>query len=128
MKERDLQSRVIRAALPVVPRSSSIEVKVSKGDSISYSATKEHQIRALYLSTTEIGMGFKIPDCGFQNPFDIFILKKACAYKALVFNLGIRGKNECVLVSLEKWTQEKERSTRKSITLTRAKQIGTLLW
>lgn len=60
-----------------------IEVKVVKGKKYYANQLKEHQIRALYLTKYK-KLCHKIPDAGYQNPFDIFILKEQPAYVALL--------------------------------------------
>ena len=63
-----------------------IEVKVSKGKTLPSTALKEHQRHALEIATNG-SMYFKIPDAGWQNPCDSFIMKKAQSYLAIYFDL-----------------------------------------
>lgn len=61
-----------------------VEVKVSKSHTLPSTALKEHQRHALEVATTS-EMYFKIPDGGFQNPVDAFILKKAQSYVVIYY-------------------------------------------
>ena len=126
MKERNLQSTVLKNA-QVLLGTSAIEIKAVKGLSIPFATLKDHQERALLLTQSKRGIAWKIPDCGFQNPFDCFILKNTPAYVAVVFNTGKRGKKECWLIPIQKWVAARNKGNRKSLTLETARKIGVEL-
>ena len=63
-----------------------VEIKVSKGKTLPKTALKEHQRHALTIATNG-AMYFKIPDAGFQNPVDAFILKHQQSYLVIYFDL-----------------------------------------
>jgi len=54
---------------------SAIEVKVTTGKSIPFSDVKEHQIAALR-AVKHGSFCYKIPDAGWQNPFDLILFNK----------------------------------------------------
>jgi len=61
-----------------------VEIKVSKNKTLPSTALKEHQRHALEVATNS-EMYFKVPDAGFQNPADSFILKRAQSYLVVYF-------------------------------------------
>ena len=61
-----------------------VEIKVSKNATLPSTALKEHQRHALRIAT-ESAMYFKIPDAGYQNPVDAFIMKKAQSYLVVYY-------------------------------------------
>lgn len=63
-----------------------VEIKVSKNKTLPSTALKEHQRHALSVATNG-SMYFKIPDAGFQNPVDAFILKKQQSYLVIYYDL-----------------------------------------
>lgn len=60
-----------------------IEVKVMRGNRFYFSALKEHQKNALLLAKNN-KIVYKIPDTGYQNPFDIVFMKKVNAYVVVI--------------------------------------------
>ena len=60
-----------------------IEVKIVRGKTYYASQLKEHQYRALDI-VKKNKLVHKIPDTGYQNPFDIFILRQEHAYVCLI--------------------------------------------
>lgn len=95
------------------------ELKQTQGSSIPFSALAEHQEQAL-LAVSEGTFVWKIPDCGFQNPFDSFCLTKLPAYVVLCYPLSIE------IIPIAGFILERKRSQRKSITYDRAKSISTM--
>lgn len=71
-------------------------------------------------------MVFKIPDAGWQNPFDSFILSGSDAIIVVMFRCKERGQKEFVMIDIEAWLQERKTSERKSLTEERAKEIGNV--
>lgn len=85
---------------------------------IPFSDLSAHQKRNL-LSVKQRKLYFKIPDAGWENPFDAFVLSAALAYVVVSWD----GK-ECYFIDIEDWAEEEERASRKSLTQARAKVIG----
>lgn len=88
MLEKDITPAILRA-MRDDPRFGSgfVEVKVARGEKLQKGQLAEHQYRALQLATSVGGVYFKIPDCGFQNPCDAVILKKAEGWLVVVFEV-----------------------------------------
>jgi penicillin-binding protein-related factor A (putative recombinase) len=64
--------------------SAAYEIKVTTKKSIPFSAVEKHQVDAL-LQVKENFFMFKIPDSGYQNPFDMFVMNKQQAFIVLAF-------------------------------------------
>ena len=121
--EASFQTAFTRWAKYNLPCSTACELKLEKGNSLPFSAVKEHQIRNL-LIVKHGGFGYKIPDVGYgQKPFDFFTLK-GDAYIVIMFYK--KGQKEFVMIDVETFVTESERSERRSLTEERAKEIGTL--
>lgn len=92
MLEKDITPAILRA-MRDDPRFGSgfVEVKVARGEKLQKGQLAEHQYRALQLATSVGGVYFKIPDCGFQNPCDAVILKKAEGWLVVVFEVKSAG-------------------------------------
>lgn len=124
MRECNITASVLCALSKEFHHSCAVEIKVCKKETFSFSSLLPHQERALWLANGEKGIYFKIPDCGYQNPFDGFIMKSIDAGIAIVFNTSIRGEKECWFIPIEKWFLVKNISRRKSLTLQDAKIYG----
>jgi hypothetical protein len=127
MTEADFQTRFGRWVHAVRPKSFVFELKITDGVSIPFSALSEHQERALWL-VRECGKGvyYKIPDVGpAQKPFDGFWVggdDEVGAYVVVMFYK--RGEKGFYMIRIDEWINEKETSTRKSLTEERAGEIG----
>ncbi len=139
MLEKDYQKRFSRWLMHEFDGTGVFELK--KGyDSIPFAALAEHQEHALLQAKHDRAV-FKIPDAGFQNPFDCFRVEKVFAYVVLFFDYtevivskkekeinktekNNRGRKEFFLVDIDVWISERETSSRKSITMMRAREIG----
>jgi len=89
------------------------EIKVSTDKSIPFSAVKEHQVGAL--KQVKHGMfSQKIPDAGWQNPFDLFVLCKQEAYVVLAF-LEPRKKTQVWIIDIDLFLRMQEVEDRKSM-------------
>src|SRR3990167_3383382 len=86
------------------------EIKIAHGKSLPFASVKEHQIQALYHAKHGT-ISFKIPDCGFQNPFDLFQLVQVPAYIVVRFE----SKNFYFL-DIDDFINLKNTSVRKSLT------------
>lgn len=93
-----------------------VEIKVSKGKTLPSTALKEHQRHALTVAT-ESSMYFKVPDMGYQNPADSFILKKAQSYLVIYFDTPF----------LETWVLKIQDVPLGSISLDYARGVGVKL-
>lgn len=123
MREKDFQTAFNRWCKYKYQGSGVFELKLVKGRSLPFNALEEHQKRALFLTQTS-QIIHKIPDAGYQNPFDSFKLEKIPAWVVVMFYE--RGKKDFYLVSIDAWIEEEKSSPRKSLTEDRAKIIGTL--
>lgn len=95
------------------------ELKVAKGNSIPFDAVVEHQIQSLEASNHGL-LVWKIPDCGYQNPFDCFSMYKVPAWVVIKFA------NSFEMITIDTFVLEKSRSKRKSLTSERAREISTI--
>lgn len=66
------------------PPAAAIEVKITNGKSIPFSAVKQHQVDAL-LSVEDGEFSYKLPDAGWQNPFDMLYMRRCSGYVVLAF-------------------------------------------
>lgn len=115
----------------------------------NFQTTFNHWLKAVHKQI----FVFKIPDCGFQNPFDAFSVDangkfsawelKQTKTNSLSFSLVVdhqvnalkRVKGFVVikypkffcLIDILDWCNEVERSDRKSLTSERAKEIATII-
>jgi len=71
-------------AQPSSDSAAAYEIKVTTGKSIPFSDVQPHQVDAL-VQVRENFFSFKIPDAGYQNPFDMFIMNKQRAYVVMAF-------------------------------------------
>lgn len=60
------------------------ELKQATTDSLPYSALAEHQEMAL-VNVSQGTLVFKIPDAGYQNPFDCFSMHRQPAYVVILY-------------------------------------------
>lgn len=95
------------------------EMKQTQGNSLPFSDVQDHQIAALEAANHGT-LVYKIPDVGYQNPFDGICLSGVPAYVVVKF------KDSFELIAIDTFTLERKRSTRKSLTYERAKAISTM--
>ena len=81
MKEKDITPRILKYCRDKIG-TCAVEIKYCKGGTLPKDALKEHQYHALKLAAGA-GLCWKIPDAGYQNPFDGFVLKGVPAYVAV---------------------------------------------
>lgn len=93
------------------------ELKQTTTDSIPFSVLVEHQVKAL-LAVQEGTFVFKIPDCGFQNPFDTFCLSQQPAF------VVIKYPKVFYIIPINNFLYERDKSKRKSLTSERAEAIA----
>lgn len=127
-REAQFQTNFNRWAQYEFDGTAAFELKVGYA-SIPFDAVVEHQERALFLAKHG-KIVFKIPDGGWQNPFDSFCLQGVEAYVVLLFTSINHDKKknhntrEFFLIDIDTWINEKNTSTRKSLTEPRAREIG----
>ena len=126
MSEADFQTKFTRWAKYHLKESCACELKVAKeGQALPFSAVKEHQVLALSVVKNS-GLGYKIPDAGYdQKPFDFFFLK-GDSYVVVMF--AKRNQKEFVMIPINVFLQESAQSPRRSLTEKRAKEIGTVCY
>lgn len=124
MTEAERTTKFLKYAKAKIKFSFVFEAKICKSKSMSFTAVKPHQERAL-LITRQSSFSYKIPDVGYDlKPFDGFQFYKSPAY-VVIFWYWKKGDTRFSMIDIEKWLEEKEKSERKSITYERAKEIAT---
>lgn len=119
MRERDFQSTFNKWLKTEYKKSGAFELKLAKTDSLPFSDVKDHQEAALW-HTKHRQMVYKIPDVGYQNPYDCVSLVGLPAF------VVIRYPEFFCLIDIDDWQKEKKLSTRKSLLSSRAKEISTI--
>lgn len=100
-------------------KTAAFELKFAKGNSLPFSVVVPHQVAALNAARNST-LVFKIPDAGYQNPFDGFCLSKTDAF------VVIRYPDFFCMIDINDWVNEARGADRKSLTATRAKEISTI--
>ena len=120
-----------------LPKSAVFELKICKGTALPFNSVKEHQRKAL-LAVLESGFYHKLIDPPiFANmktrfnaprPFDCFFLKGIEAF-VIIWFYHARKPKTFILISIKEFLAEEARSSRKSLTEARAKEIssGTIM-
>ena len=126
-KERDFQTLFTKWARNRYQGTAAFELKLARGNSLPFSALEEHQKNAL-LGARHAQIGFKIPDTGYTNPFDFFTLSRVDAFVVVQFSnpTARTHPKDFYLIDIDAWCKEEETSERKSLTIEKAKEIGTL--
>lgn len=93
------------------------EVKQTQDKSIPFSSLAPHQKRALMIAKHGF-FKWKIPDAGYQNPFDGFCLYKTEAYVVVFFGSNF------YIIDIDIWIHEQAISKRRSLTSKRAIEIA----
>lgn len=104
----------------VYRKTGAFELKQTKTDSLPFSAVVEHQRQALQ-NVRHGAFVFKIPDAGFQNPFDVFCMSEEPAYVVIKY-----PKFFC-MIPIDIFILEESRNPRKSLISSRAKEISTVV-
>lgn len=87
--------------------------------SLPFSSVVSHQIAALE-AVRHSTLVFKIPDAGYQNPFDCFCMTEQPAYVVIKYTKGV-----CI-IPIDVFVLESERSKRRSLTWERACTLSTI--
>jgi penicillin-binding protein-related factor A (putative recombinase) len=120
MKERDFQTTFNHYLKAVYKKTGAFELKQTKSQSIAFNSVVPHQVQALLHAKNSV-LVYKIPDMGYQNPFDVFCLTNVDAF------VVIKYPDFFCLIDINDWVQEVKISTRKSLTADRAKEIATIV-
>ena len=126
-QEKDFQVLFNRWCKYNIIQTSVFELKITKGNSLPFTAVKEHQENALYIAKHSKAI-YKLPDdSAGQKPFDSFTIVNATAFIVIMFRAK---QKEFVMIDIDKWLEEKKLSLtegqRKSITYDRAREIGSV--
>lgn len=121
MLEKDFQSHFSKWLKNVHQELGAFELKVAgKNNRLPFSAVQPHQILALE-NARHGTFVFKIPDLGYQNPFDCFCLHRVPAWVVIKYD-----KHFC-MISIDNFTAEKLKSQSKSLSFDRAKEIASII-
>lgn len=83
----------------LIPSTGAFEIKVTPNKRIPFDAVKPHQIEAL-LAVKNGKFIYKIPDAGWQNPFDVLLMAGQPAWVVLAFTEP-RKKTAVYIVDVE---------------------------
>ena len=121
-KESDFQSRFNKWAKHNWKKSSVFELKIVKSGALPFNGVLQHQKDALE-AVKHRSIAYKLPDDsrGYK-PFDSFILSGLPAYVVIMFYKP--RKSEFIMVGIDAFLNEEKASERKSLTESRAKEIG----
>lgn len=117
--EKDFQTEFSKWLKYNFKNTAVFELKLARTKSLPFSAVEEHQINALY-NAKHAHIVHKLPDTGYQNPFDCFFLKGVEAYVVVMFT----KQKKFFMIDIDDFLKEKSFSERKSITEERAQKIG----
>ena len=116
-KERDFQREFSQWLRSVHRQTGAFELKLSRTSSLPYSALAEHQEQAL-LNAKHGTLVYKIPDAGYQNPFDCVCLSGIPSFVVVRF-----PSKKTYLIDIDDWARNRDRSKRKSLTEDEAEVI-----
>lgn len=119
-REANFQTTFNHWLKAVHKKTGAFELKQTKSNALPFNAVVPHQVQAL-LQVKNGTLVFKIPDSGYQNPFDCFSMSNEDAF------VVIKYPDFFCLIDILDWCNEVERSDRKSLTSERAKEIATII-
>ena len=119
-KEKDFQIYFNKWLKHVHCKTGAFELKLSRSDSLPYSSVAPHQIDALLQAKHGI-LVFKLPDVGYQNPFDTFSLSGVPAFIVIKFVKSGRIYG----LDIDDFIKLRDGSSRKSITESECQVINT---
>lgn len=119
-REANFQTMFNHYVKSVHKKTGAFELKQTKGSSLPFASVMPHQVSALNQAKNGV-MVFKIPDCGYQNPFDGFCLANVPAY------VVIKYPDFFCMIDIDDWKNEDKMSIRRSLTATRAKEIAEII-
>lgn len=117
MTESAFTSKFNKWIKHVYCKTGAFEIKQTPNPSLPYSAVVPHQINAL-LQAKHGTLVFKIPDAGYQNPFDVFSLAFVPAYVVIKFT------KHWYAIDIDLFIHARDTSNRKSITELEASKIA----
>lgn len=121
MKESDFQTKFNRWLKYRFNGSAVFELKLARGDSLLFSAVKDHQEQALLL-VKHSKIVYKIPDdTQQQKPFDCLAFEGLPAYVVIMYDFD---RTTFYLIDIDKWIKEKRISVKRSLHESRAAKIG----
>lgn len=117
-KEAKFQTKFNHWVKSIFKDTACFELKQTTEDSLPFSDVQPHQAEALYNAKHGIVV-HKIPDCGFQNPFDSFCISRELAFVVICYP------GFFCLIDIDKFIEERDvLSARKSLTSERAREIA----
>lgn len=123
-REKDFQTEFGKWSKHRWPGSAVFELKLARGNSLPFSALEEHQRYALH-AVKHARVYHKLPDTGYQNPFDCVVLETMPAYVVVQYlESATRRPTFFYLIDIDVWEKEVGESARKSLTQERASVIG----
>lgn len=119
MKEKNFQVKFGHWVKENFHETAAFELKSVKSSSCPFNAVQDHQIEALLHAKHKL-LYHKIPDVGFQNPFDCFILVKCSSFIVIRY-----GSGNWYMIDIDAFINERDSSLRKSLTEERAQKLST---
>jgi penicillin-binding protein-related factor A (putative recombinase) len=110
MKEKDFQSVFNKWLKHVHKQTGAFELKLCRNRAMPYSAVAPHQIDAL-LNAKHGTLIYKIPDVGYQNPFDCVSLSGVPAFVVVKYTSG-----KAYGIDIDDFIRFRDSSSRKSLT------------
>ncbi len=120
MKEKNFQTQFGKW-IKANPMTGVFELKSARGNSLPFSAVVPHQIEGLWHAKHE-KIYMKLPDVGYQMPFDCFCVKGVPAYVVIRYESGA-----WYMIDIDRFIEERDSSARKSLTEERARIICTVI-
>lgn len=106
----------------LIPSSGAYELKVTTTKRIPFTAVTEHQVDALMAVKTGKFI-YKIPDAGWQNPFDVIMMSGQPAWVVLGFQEP-RKKTQTYIIDIELFLQLKSEMEEMGIKSTSQDQLN----
>lgn len=121
MKERSFQTEFGRWIKKNMKTSAAFELKSARGISLPFSDVQEHQALALWHAKHD-HIYMKIPDVGFQNPFDCFFLSSVEAYVVIRY-----GSGRWYAIDIDAFIMARDTVGRKSLTEYDAREFAAFI-
>lgn len=120
MPEKQFQTKFNHWIKNIYKKTACFELKVANHNSMPFSAVADHQVDALWNAKHGI-LVFKIPDSGFQNPFDCFSLVGVPAYIVIKYATGM-----VYLIDIDEFVRMSKSSIVRSISEKRANEVAEI--
>lgn len=118
MKEKNYQIVFNHWLKSVYKKTGAFELKLTKTLSFPFAQVAPHQIEALQNVANGV-LVYKIPDMGFQTPFDAFSMARQPAF------LVIKYPESFEMITIDNFIHARDTSNRKSLTYNQAKHISS---